>query len=88
MNPVGVAKAIRGMIGDVAVRDRELLREVLAPALIIGREGDTIHPAAIARRLAGLLPNAELILLASEEDLMASIPALVDRVAAFLTGPA
>jgi 3-oxoadipate enol-lactonase len=88
MNPVGVAKAIRGMIGDVAVRDRELLREVHAPALIIGREGDTIHPAAIARRLAGLLPNAELIVLASEEDLMASIPALVDRVAAFLTRPA
>ena len=88
MNPVGVAKAIRGVIGDVAVHDRELLRGVSAPALIIGREGDTIHPASLARRLAELLPNGELVLLASEEDLVASIPALVGRVASFLTEPA
>jgi 3-oxoadipate enol-lactonase len=88
MNPVGVAKAIRGVIGDVAVHDRELLRRVRAPALIIGREGDRIHPASIARRLTELLPNAELILLASEKDLMTSIPVLVDRVATFLARPA
>jgi 3-oxoadipate enol-lactonase len=88
MNPVGVAKAIRGVIGDVAVRDRELLRRVEAPVLIIGREGDTIHPASLARRPADLLPDAELIMLASEGDLMASIPLLVERVASFLSGAA
>ena len=58
------------------------------PALIIAREGDPIHPGALGRVMADLMPNAELIMLASEEDLMASIPALVQRVSAFLAGDA
>ena len=86
MNPVGVARSLRGIVGDTAIRDRELLRGVEAPALIIGREGDRIHPPEVARVLADLLPNAELILLAGEEELMAAIPMLVGRVGAFLAG--
>jgi pimeloyl-ACP methyl ester carboxylesterase len=73
-------------VGDVAIRDRELLRKVDAPVLIIGREGDRIHPAEVSRILADLLPNAELILLPGEEELIGSIPVLVERVGAFLTG--
>jgi 3-oxoadipate enol-lactonase len=86
MNAAGVAKALRGIVGDVAIRDRELLRKVDAPVLIIGREGDRIHPALVSRVLADLFPNAELILLPGEEELVASIPMLVDRVGSFLTG--
>jgi pimeloyl-ACP methyl ester carboxylesterase len=86
MNAAGVARSFRGIVGDVAIRDRELLRKVDAPVLIIGREGDQIHPAAVARILADLLPGAELILLPGEEELIQAIPMLVGRVGSFLTG--
>jgi pimeloyl-ACP methyl ester carboxylesterase len=59
---------------------------VEAPVLIIGREGDLVHPAEVSRVLADLFQNSELILLPSEEELFASIPMLVDRVGAFLAG--
>ncbi len=88
MNAAGVAKALRGIVGDVAIRDRELLRKVDAPVLIIGREGDLIHPAEVSRVLADIFPNAELILLPGEEGLVASIPMLVDRIGSFLAGAA
>jgi pimeloyl-ACP methyl ester carboxylesterase len=84
MNPVGVARAIRGLVGERAIADRSLLAPVRAPAIVIAREGDAIHPIALARAMAETMPNAELIELASEEDLLASIPMLVDRVARFL----
>lgn len=83
-DPVGVARAIREVVRDVAIADRELLRRVSAPTLIICREGDDIHPASLGRLLADLLPNSELIVMESEEDLMASIPILVQRVSGFL----
>ena len=86
LNAPGVAKALRGIVGDVAIRDRELLREVDAPVLIIGREGDPIHPADVSRVLAELFPRAELILLSGQEELVGSIPVLVERVGSFLTG--
>jgi pimeloyl-ACP methyl ester carboxylesterase len=87
MNPGGVARAIREVTRDVSISDRELLRLVDAPVLLICREGDAIHPAELGRILHGLFPNAELITLASEEELLASIPMLVERVRAFLEGP-
>jgi pimeloyl-ACP methyl ester carboxylesterase len=88
LNPIGVAKAIRGVVGDVALRDRDLLRKVDAPTLIIAREGDAIHPAALARVLADLLPAADLIMLEGEQELMAAIPMLIERVRVHLAGPA
>lgn len=88
MNPVGVARAIRGVTRDVAIDDRERLRAVTAPALIIAREGDAIHPGALGRVLKDLMPQAELIMLGSEAELFDSIPALVQRVSAFLAGAA
>jgi pimeloyl-ACP methyl ester carboxylesterase len=86
MNPVGVARAIREVVRDVSISDRELLRKVDAPVLLICREGDSIHPAALGRILHALFPNSELVTLASEEELIASIPMLVERVRAFLEG--
>jgi pimeloyl-ACP methyl ester carboxylesterase len=84
LDPVGVARAIRGIVGQVAVVDREALGAVDAPALVIARRGDSLHPAWIAEAMAETMPNAELILLDSEEDLFAAIPLLVERVARFL----
>ena len=86
MNPQGVARAIREVVRDVAVEDRELLRRVTAPTMIISREGDRVHPAELGRVLAKLMPNAELIVMSGEEELMAAIPMLVGRVKAFLEG--
>ena len=57
--------------------DRRALADVRAPALVIAREGDPLHPASVARRLAEAMPNAEAIVLDSEDDLLASIPMLV-----------
>lgn len=88
MNPSGVARAIREVVRDVAIDDRERLRAVEAPTLIICREQDAIHPAELGRVLADLMPNAELVMLGSEEELMASIPMLVQRVSRFLAGDA
>jgi 3-oxoadipate enol-lactonase len=86
LNPAGVARAIRGTVRDVAIADRELLRRVEAPALIICREGDSVHPAELGRVLAELLPNAELIVLESEREMFEAIPELVIRVSGFLVG--
>jgi len=84
MNPVGVARAIREVVRDVAIGDRELLRRVTAPTMVICREGDSVHPVELGRVLADLMPNADLIVLPGEEELIASIPMLVGRVKAFL----
>jgi 3-oxoadipate enol-lactonase len=86
MNPVGVARAIREVVRDAAVADLSELAAVRVPAIVIAREGDSIHPAAVARRLADVLPNAEAVVLDSEADLFTSIPMLVARVSAFLDG--
>ena len=86
MNPVGVARAIREVVRDASISDRELLRKVESPVLMICREGDLIHPAELGQILDDLFPNSELVTLASEEELIASIPILVERVRSFLEG--
>ena len=53
---------------------------------MICRESDAIHPAELGRILHELLPNSELLTFASEEELIASIPTLIDRVRGFLEG--
>src|SRR5436189_2710181 len=40
LQPIGVARALREVTRDVAIDDRELLRRVTAPALVIARAGD------------------------------------------------
>jgi 3-oxoadipate enol-lactonase len=84
MNPAGVARAIREVTRDISISDRELLRKVESPVLLICREGDTIHPAQLGLVLHDLFPNSELLMLGSEEELLASIPVLVERVRTFL----
>jgi pimeloyl-ACP methyl ester carboxylesterase len=84
LDPVGAARAIREIAGQRAVEDRSRLALVSAPALVIAREGDSLHPAGVAEELEAVLPNAELVMLASEADLFAQIPVLVERVTAFL----
>lgn len=85
-DPDGLARAIHGIVEDSPIPDRERLREVRIPTLIVCIEGDEIHPVEIARILAGLLPNAELIEFSSQEELFGQIPSLVARVSSFIAG--
>jgi 3-oxoadipate enol-lactonase len=84
LNPVGVPRAIREIIEDYPIRDREELRAVTAPTLIIAREGDVIHPAEVARILADLMPNAELMMFEDAFQMYTGIPQIVTRVREFV----
>jgi pimeloyl-ACP methyl ester carboxylesterase len=86
MNADGVPNAIRGCIDDPPLRDEGRIREVVAPSLVIGQEGDPIHRADVARELAGLLPNADLVVFPDPFALVRDIPALVARAGALLSG--
>lgn len=85
-DPSGLARAIRGVVADWPIPDRELLRNVRIPTLIVGIEGDEIHPVELARVLAVLMPDAELIVFDGQEELFRRIPELVARVSAFIAG--
>jgi hypothetical protein len=52
--------------------------------LIVSIEGDDVHLAEVARILADLMPNTELIAFDDQEGLFRQIPALVQRVSAFI----
>jgi pimeloyl-ACP methyl ester carboxylesterase len=84
LNVDGVPRAIRGVIEDWPLQDREEMRKVTAPTLLICREGDVIHPALVGRVLADIMPNAELIMFEDGTSMYAAIPQLVDRVRDFL----
>lgn len=83
-HPDGVARAIRGAIADWPVKDRNDLRKVTAPVLLICVEGDPIHPAELGAILADLFPNAELETFPNVTAMFDAIPNLVQRVSVFL----
>ena len=85
INPRGVAAAIREIVRDRPMSDRAALAAVEAPALVICREGDAVHPADVGRAIAGIMPNADLIVFRDDADMIAAIPELVPRVSAFLS---
>lgn len=80
LNPIGVPRAIREIIDDMPIRDRHELARVVAPTLLICREGDEIHPAVIGRILVEIMPNAELLMFEDGFQMYQSIPAIVARV--------
>jgi 3-oxoadipate enol-lactonase len=85
-HPDGVARAIRGAITDWPVREREVLRKVTAPVMLICVEGDPLHPAELGPILADLFPNAELETFGDVNAMFSAIPTLIQRVSAFLSG--
>src|SRR5437660_3659286 len=84
LNPVGVPRAIREVIEDWPLRDREEMRKVSAPTLIICRRGDEIHPALVGEILAEIMPNAELVTFEDGVEMYQSIPQIVERVREFV----
>ena len=81
---MGVPRAIREIIEDWPLRDREDMRKVTAPTLLICREGDEIHPAIVGRVLADIMPNAELLMFDDGEDMYTRIPEIVAAVRDFI----
>jgi pimeloyl-ACP methyl ester carboxylesterase len=84
LNTVGVPRAIREVIEDWPLQDREQMRKVTAPTLLICRNGDEIHPAEVGLILAEIMPNAELILFDDGAEMYQAIPDLVVRVREFI----
>ena len=84
LDPAALGPAIRQVIEDTPVRDREVLRAVASPVLILCREGDPIHPAGVGRAMASLLPNAELLIFPDEVAMFQAMPELVQKVNTFL----
>jgi pimeloyl-ACP methyl ester carboxylesterase len=84
LNVVGVPRAIREVMEDWPLRDREEMRTVTAPTLLICREGDVIHPAIVGRILSEIMPNAELIMFEDGMSMYAAIPQIVERVRDFV----
>jgi pimeloyl-ACP methyl ester carboxylesterase len=56
----GVAGLVRALVESRPMDDRIRLASVGAPCLVVGQEGDEVHPAQVARELAASLPNARL----------------------------
>ncbi|MDP9342846.1 MAG: alpha/beta hydrolase [Actinomycetota bacterium] len=83
-DPAALGPAIRQVIEDTPVHDREVLRAVAAPVLILCREGDPIHPAGVGRAMANLLPHAELLTFPDEVAMFEAMPDLVQKVNTFL----
>jgi 3-oxoadipate enol-lactonase len=84
LNPIGVPRAIREVIEDWPLRDREDMAKVTAPTLIICRESDEIHPAIVGRILVDIMPNAELMMFQNAIAMYQGIPDIVARVNEFL----
>jgi 3-oxoadipate enol-lactonase len=57
----GLPALLAALPGDVPVASRERLAAVTAEVLLLAQEGDPLHPAQVARDLAGLLPRARLV---------------------------
>ncbi len=87
MNATGIPRALRASVeGGGPVADGSVLSRVTAPVLILAHEGDPIHPASVARRLAELLPNAELRMWPEPLSMLDDPLAFAREVGTFLSG--
>jgi pimeloyl-ACP methyl ester carboxylesterase len=57
----GVAVGVASLPGVTPVPDRSALAAVATDVLVLGQEGDPLHPAQVARDLAAALPKAQLV---------------------------
>ena len=55
-----VSAVMRALAAAPPLKDLAVLRAVRAPALVIGQEGDEVHQAVVAHRLAAALPAGRL----------------------------
>jgi class 3 adenylate cyclase len=72
----------------IATDDRDLLPEIVVPALVLHRGGDRFIRADASRYLAEHLPAARYVELPGEDDLyfVGDVDAIADEIEEFLTG--
>jgi pimeloyl-ACP methyl ester carboxylesterase len=80
LNVVGIPRAIREIIYDQPLEDRNVMAKVTAPTLLISRRGDVIHPAEVGEILVDIMPNAELMMFDDGDAMYAAIPFIVAKV--------
>ncbi len=80
----GLAPALAGLPGQVAVPDRAALAAVTARALVIAGRGDDLHPVTVAEDLAAALPRADLHVYDRPGVLWTARRDLRERIAGFL----
>jgi 3-oxoadipate enol-lactonase len=80
----GLAPGLASLPEQVAVADRSALAAVVAPVLVIGTQGDELHPVQVAEELAAVMPNATLHIYDKPGVLWTQRADLRDRIATFL----
>jgi 3-oxoadipate enol-lactonase len=80
----GIAPELDTLWRAPAVPDPSVLAAYRGRALVIGCVGDDVHPVAVAERLAGLLPGAELQVYDRPALLWTHRKELRERISAFL----
>lgn len=83
----GAARALRDLPQQHPLPTVADLSHVGAQCLVIGQEGDTAHPASVARELAGRLPHSRLVVYDDSGLLWAHRDQLRRQIADFLTPP-
>jgi pimeloyl-ACP methyl ester carboxylesterase len=68
------------------MQDRSQLARLTLPVLVIGQEGDEVHPASVAREIAAELPNAQLEIFSEGSALWDDRKALRRLLSNFLNG--
>lgn len=80
-----LADGLRSLPHQVAVPDREALRRVTAPVLVLAQEDDPAHPVDVAVELAELFPGAKLHVLGPGGIMWAHRARVRDLVGEFFT---
>jgi pimeloyl-ACP methyl ester carboxylesterase len=81
-----VGRGFRDLTLDVPVADRGALAAVDVPVLVIGAEGDPVHPPSVARELAEALPRGRPLVFPPGGLLWAHRAALREEISGFLSG--
>ena len=82
----GLAVELETLWRGPAVADEAVLSRVTVPVLVIGCVGDDLHPVAVAERLAGRMPRAELHVYDRPAVLWTHRAELRQRISGFLNG--
>jgi 3-oxoadipate enol-lactonase len=82
----GLAPELDTLWRAPAVPDEAMLGKFRGQALVIGCVGDEVHPVAVAERLAGLLPDAQLHVYDRPAVLWTNRRELRTRISTFLNG--
>jgi pimeloyl-ACP methyl ester carboxylesterase len=80
----GIAVAVRSLPDATPVEDRSVLGAVSAQVLVLGQEGDPLHPAQVARDLAAAMPKAQLTVFDQPGVVFRERPRLRGLISAFL----